>query len=350
MALKKTVRGKPKPTTRTTTIQSTYQNDIEKKSKEAIEKYHNYLSAERNYSPYTISGYLKDIEDFKKFLEVEKYGNILAIKSENIARYYISYLVGSHYSRKSIARKISSLRAFYKYLVIEGILDKSYFENVETPKIEKQLPKFLYQNEIELMFRSIDRSKSTGIRDYAILELLYGSGLRVSEICAITEKNLDFSNEMIKVFGKGHKERYIPMNERTIAILKEYLHIARPELIRKVENNAPDVLFVNHHGGPLTTRGVRVILDNIIDHTAEVGHVYPHMIRHTFATHLLDGGADLRSVQAMLGHENLSTTQIYTHVSKEQIKESYMLNHPRQVGNNQKVKRNENDWNVTSWT
>lgn len=343
MALKKTVRGKAKPTTRQTTIRATYQEDTEKKVKEVVEKYHNYLAAERNYSPYTICGYLKDIEDFKKFLEIEKYGNLLAIKSENIARYYISYLVGNQYSRKSIARKISSLRAFYKYLVVEGILDTSYFENVETPKIEKQLPKFLYQDEIESMFRSIDTSKSTGIRDYAILELLYGSGLRVSEICSITEKNLDFSNEMIKVFGKGHKERYIPMNEKTIAILKEYLHVARPELTRKVENEVSDALFVNRNGGPLTTRGVRVILDHIIDHTAEVGHVYPHMIRHTFATHLLDGGADLRSVQAMLGHENLSTTQIYTHVSKEQIKESYMQNHPRQLGKNQKIKRDEND-------
>ncbi len=341
MALKKTVRGKAKPTTVKSVTKVTYQEDVQKKCKDALDKYHNYLLVEKNYSPYTISSYLKDIDEFQKFLENEKYGNILVIKSENIARYYISHLVGSNYSRKSVARKISSLRAFYKYLVIENIIDRSYFENVETPKIEKQLPKFLYQNEIELMFHSIDKTKATGIRDYAILELLYGSGLRVSELCTITEKNLDFSNEMIKVFGKGHKERYIPMNERTIAILKEYLHLARPELIRKVENNAPEVLFVNHHGGPLTTRGVRVILDNIIDHTADVGHVYPHMIRHTFATHLLDGGADLRSVQAMLGHENLSTTQIYTHVSKEQIKETYMLNHPRQVGNNQKVKRNE---------
>ena len=226
--------------------------------------------------------------------------------------------------------KISSLRAFYKYLTLEGIIEKSYFDNVETPKIEKKLPHFLYENEIEAMFNAIDKSTSMGVRDYAILELLYGSGLRVSELCSITEKNLDFPNGMIKVFGKGHKERYVPMNDRTIAILKEYIHVERPELIRKNELNAPDVLFVNHHGGALTTRGVRVILDNIIDRTALMTHVYPHMIRHTFATHLLNGGADLRSVQTMLGHENLSTTQIYTHVSKEQIKETYMLNHPRQ--------------------
>lgn len=181
-----------------------------------------------------------------------------------------------------------------------------------------------------MMFNAIDKTTSLGKRDYALLELLYGSGLRVSEICSITQKNLDFANEMIKVFGKGHKERYVPMNQRTIEALKEYIYLGRPSLIQSVELSATNNLFVNHHGGALTPRGVRVILDNIIEKTGEIGHVYPHMIRHTFATHLLDGGADLRSVQAMLGHENLSTTQIYTHVSKEQIKESYMLNHPRQ--------------------
>lgn len=343
MAVLRTVRGKPKPTTKKTVVKPIEKDNVVQKCNEAISVYSDYLSAEKNYSPYTISSYLKDINEFKIFLESEKYGNLLKISSDNIGRYYISHLAGNNYSRKSIARKISSLRAFYRFLAIKEIIAESYFETVETPKIEKKLPKFLYKNEIELMFNSIDKSKAVGVRDYAILELLYSSGLRVSELCSITEKNLDFPNEMIKVFGKGHKERYVPMNERAIAILKEYIYISRPELVRKVEKNATDILFVNRNGGPLTTRGVRVILDNIIDHTAEVGHVYPHMIRHTFATHLLDGGADLRSVQEMLGHENLSTTQIYTHVSKEQIKESYMMNHPRQVGNNQKVKGKKND-------
>lgn len=329
MALKKTVRGNKK-------IVKTNLNKIETNVNttnlidEALTKYHNYLEVEKNYSTYTVQNYFKDIQDFKKFLEVEQYGDLLKIRSENIARYYISYLVNLGFAKKSIARKISSLRAFYKYLVVEGMLERSYFENVETPKLDKQLPKFLYQNEIELMFNSIDTTTSIGKRDCALLELLYGSGLRVSEICTITEKNLDFPNEMIKVFGKGSKERYVPMNRRTIDSLKEYIYLGRPSLIQKVELNAPDELFVNHHGGALTPRGVRVILDKIIDKTGELGHIYPHMIRHTFATHLLDGGADLRSVQTMLGHENLSTTQIYTHVSKEQIKESYMLNHPRQ--------------------
>lgn len=338
MAVLRTVRGKSKSTTKKTVVKVSEKDSSEQKCNDAINKYIDYLSAEKNYSPYTISSYLKDINEFKTFLETEKYGNLLKINSDNIGRYYISHLSGNKYSRKSIARKISSLRSFYRFLIVKEIISESYFEMVETPKIEKKLPKVLYENEIELIFNSIDRTKAVGVRDYAILELLYGSGLRVSELCSITEKNLDFPNEMIKVFGKGHKERYVPMSERAIAILKEYIYVSRPELIRKVENNATEILFVNHNGGPLTTRGVRVILNNIIVHTAEVKHVYPHMIRHTFATHLLNGGADLRSVQEMLGHENLSTTQIYTHVSKEKIKESYMMNHPRQVGNNQKEK------------
>ncbi len=329
MALKKTVRGNKK-TVKSNINKIDISKDNKNKIEEALTKYHNYLEVEKNYSTYTVQNYFKDIQDFKKFLETENYGDLLKIRSENIARYYISYLVNLGFAKKSIARKISSLRAFYKYLTVEGMLERSYFENVETPKLDKQLPKFLYQNEIEMMFNKIDKTTSIGKRDYALLELLYGSGLRVSEICTITEKNLDFPNEMIKVYGKGSKERYVPMNQRTIDALKEYIYLGRPSLIQKVELNAPNELFVNHHGGALTPRGVRVILDKIIDATGELGHVYPHMIRHTFATHLLDGGADLRSVQTMLGHENLSTTQIYTHVSKEQIKESYMLNHPRQ--------------------
>lgn len=329
MALKKTVRGNKKTAKSVKKFETVSNN--EQQIEQALTKYHNYLEVEKNYSTYTVQGYFKDINDFKQFLENENYGNLLKISSENISRYYISHLVNSGYSKKSIARKISSLRAFYRYLTVENILEKSYFENVETPKIDKQLPKFLYQNEIEMIFNSIDKTTSIGKRDYALLELLYGSGLRVSEICSITQKNLDFPNEMIKVYGKGSKERYVPMNKRTIDALKEYLYLGRPSLISKNELEAPNELFVNHHGGPLTPRGVRVILDKIIDATKELGHIYPHMIRHTFATHLLDGGADLRSVQTMLGHENLSTTQIYTHVSKEQIKESYMHNHPRQI-------------------
>ena len=202
LALKKTVRGNAKSSKRSSLGRGVQVDTSKEKVTQAIAKYKLYLEAEKNYSPYTVQNYLKDIQDFSMFLEEQKYGHWLRIKTENIARYYISHLVASNYSRKSIARKVSSLRAFYRYLVVEGMLTMSYFDNVETPKIEKQLPHFLYQNEIEMMFASIDKTKPLGLRDYALLELLYGSGLRVSEICAITEKNLDFPNEMIKVLDQ----------------------------------------------------------------------------------------------------------------------------------------------------
>lgn len=296
---------------------------------EAINKYKTYLDAERNYSEYTVLNYINDINEFKTFLSENEFGYLTSLTKQNIARYYISYLSEKNYKKKSIARKISSLRTFYRYLERQGIINDNIFENVETPKLDKPLPKVLYFNEIEEIYASIDTSTALGMRDFAILEILYGSGLRVSELCNLTEKDLDYRNKTIKVFGKGHKERYVPLNEKAISSIKRYLLVSRPELRINSKYEEPVQLFLNNHGGPLTTRGVRVILNNIIDRSSENLHISPHTLRHTFATHLLDGGADLRSVQEMLGHSNLSTTQIYTHVSKEQLKRVYLESHPR---------------------
>ena len=325
--IRKPVKTTTKPTTKKTV------EVVEKKdrSNEAIAIYRDYLAVERNYSPHTVQSYIKDIEDFYLYLKGDNFGNLLSITKSNIPRYYLSYLsTTEELKKKSIARKLSSLRTFYRYLEREGMVDTNPFESIETPKADKVLPKVLYKNEIDNIFNSIDTSTSIGKRDMLILELLYGSGLRVSELCSLEESDIDYSNEMIKVFGKGHKERYVPINQHIIKALREYVEVARPELTLKNELKNNPFLLVNHRGGPLTTRGVRVILDNIIDRAAEHTHIHPHMLRHTFATHLLDGGADLRSVQEMLGHANLSSTQIYTHVSKEQLKQSYMENHPRQ--------------------
>lgn len=296
---------------------------------EVIEKYQMYLEVERNYSGYTVLNYIHDIKEFKEFLSSNDFGNLLTIDKTNIARYYISYLSEKNYKKKSIARKISSIRSFYRYLERQGIIKENIFESVESPKLDKPLPKVLYINEMEEIFKAIDDSTAIGKRDLAIIEVLYGSGLRVSELCALTEKNLDFQNKTVKVFGKGHKERYVPLSDKAIMALKKYIIIARPELVLNSKMADSNYLLVNHHGGALTPRGVRVILDNILAKTSDNIHVSPHTLRHTFATHLLDGGADLRSVQEMLGHSNLSSTQIYTHVSKEQLKKVYMKSHPR---------------------
>lgn len=298
-------------------------------NQEILMAFENYLKVERNYSLYTVQNYLKDIHDFNEFLEAEQFGSLLSVRKGNVARYYLAHLNGLKFSKKSIARKISSLRSFYKYLLKMGKVDSNIFLDLDVPKTNKYLPKFFYPKEIEEMFQAIDSNSVLGLRDRAILELLYGSGLRVSELCNLKKGDLDFANEMVLVFGKGHKNRYVPFNQMTINSLHDYLALARPTLALRNETEVSDQLFLNHRGGNLTTRGVRVILNNIIDKTSENFKISPHMLRHTFATHLLDGGADLRSVQEMLGHVHLSSTQIYTHVSKEQLKEAYMTHHPR---------------------
>ena len=266
--------------------------DIYSKSKEAIEKYRIYLDVERNYSEHTVNGYIKDIEDFSEYLKTENFGALLSINKNNIPRYYLSNLTSNGYTKKSISRKLSSLRTFYRFLMNEGFYDENPFDEIETPKADKTLPKVLYKDEIDAIFNSIDTKTALGKRDMLILELLYGSGLRVSELCGLEESNIDYSNKLIKVFGKGHKERYVPINDYTIKALREYIHVGRKEILLKKELDDPKKLLLNIRGTELTPRGVRVILDNIISKTAENTHVHPHMLRHTFATHLLDGGAD----------------------------------------------------------
>ena len=297
---------------------------------EAKELYEAYLQVERGYSEYTISNYLKDVNDFEDYLKTEEMGDLLSIKTKNIGRYYVSHLTGLGYKPKTVNRHVSSLRSFYRFLQRKEYVKDNLFSEVETLKNPKNLPHFLYTNEINAMFNSIDTTTALGRRNLAILEILYGSGVRVSELCSLTEKSIDFSDQTLKVFGKGHKERIVPISSKAKEALRNYLALGRTELLLRNEDNNPEELFLNHHGGPLTPRGVRVILNDIVDKAADTFKVSPHMLRHTFATSLLDGGADLRSVQEMLGHVNLSTTQIYTHVSKEKIKEAYMENHPRQ--------------------
>ena len=331
MAVKKTVRPTGKKVVQAVKKKEEIVIDNEALSKQAIEKYKQYLITERNYSEYTVNSYIDDICGFKDFLTEEGLGTLITARSVH-ARNYMTRMFNMDYKKKSIARKLSSLKTFYRFLITEKIVAKNPFELIESPKVEKSLPHFLYKEEIEKIFNSIDTTTAIGKRNIAIMEILYGSGLRVSELCSLKMDNLDFANEMIKVIGKGNKERYVPMNTRTIDALQTYIHIGRTELILKCESSAPLEIFVNRSGGALTPRGVRVIINKVLDDAAESIHVYPHMLRHTFATHLLDGGADLRSVQEMLGHSNLSTTQIYTHVSTEQLKKS-MENHPRQSNN-----------------
>ena len=291
-----------------------------------VNNYYIYLKDERSYSKYTINSYLKDIKEFENFLKTNSFGNLTQVHS-NIPRYYLAHL-NQKFSSRSVARKLSSLRGFYNFLVREEIIENNVFSDTSAPKVEKPLPKMVYSNELNNLFDSIDTKSAIGKRDYALLEVLYGTGLRVSEFCSLRIQDIDFYNMNLIVMGKGNKERYVPIHLGIKDALIDYINFGRNELLKRNVKEITNILFLNFKGGPLTPRGVRVILNNLNEQAANNLNVSPHMLRHSFATHLLDNGADLRSVQELLGHANLSTTQIYTHVSKERLKEEYDKHHP----------------------
>lgn len=290
--------------------------------------YQNYLANERAYSRYTVENYMNDIREYRDFLKTNDLGPVTAIK-QNVTRYYLSHLNQKGYKPRSIARKMSSIRSFYKYMLKEHFIESNPFSEISSPKLDKMLPKLLYPEEIDQLFDSIDVKEPVGKRDYAMLELLYGTGIRVSEFCNLKVSDIDFFNNSMIVMGKGSKERYLPIHDSIRSALLDYLEFARNDLLKKAKEEPTDILFLNYRGGALTPRGVRVILNTINENAANTMHISPHMLRHSFATHLLDNGADLRSVQELLGHVNLSTTQIYTHVTTERLKDEYQKFHPR---------------------
>lgn len=294
---------------------------------EIIKAYKDYLEVERGYSIYTVSSYLDDIKEFTNYLKEKKISSITTV-SVNVARYYLMELNKNSFKATSVSRKISSLRGLYRFMIMEGYVENNVFNEVSAPKHEKLLPKQLYVDEIEAMFDSIDQRTAIGKRNYAILEMMYDTGVRVSELCNLKITDIDYNSDFITIYGKGKKERSVPLLKILKSALMDYMNFSRSELLAKCKGEHTDVLFLNHRGGPLTTRGVRVILDEITEATSKNIKVHPHMIRHSFATHLLNGGADLRSVQKLLGHVNLATTQIYTHISREQLIAEYSKFHP----------------------
>lgn len=285
----------------------------------------NYLKNERNFSEHTLINYEIDLRDFSQFVDLE----CIAVQDVTYkdARKYLSFLHKKNLAKSSISRKISALRSFYKFLMSNAYVKDNPFLMLSSPKQSKHIPKFFYEEEIQAIYDVIDQDDLLGNRNYALIELLYGCGLRVSECCKLEIKHINFENQVIIVKGKGNKNRYVPLNEFAQESLIHYLSTSRKELIHKSKSST-DIVFLNHRGKPLTTRGVRDILNRIIEQASGVNNISPHMLRHTFATHLLNNGADIRSVQELLGHSQLSTTQIYTHVSKEKLKEVYMQAHP----------------------
>jgi integrase/recombinase XerC len=284
-----------------------------------------YLQIEKNASPLTILNYGKDILAFKDFMKQHGINDYAAVSYAHV-RMYLSTLFQENYSRRSIARKLSSLRSFFRFLLREEIISHNPFQMVSTPKLDQRLPNFLYPAEIKQLIEQPDLNTPLGLRDRAILEILYASGMRVSELVGLKLSSIDPDIGTALVRGKGAKERYVPLGCFAIEAYINYLRYSRPILLQSKKS---DHLFLNFRGGPLTDRSVRRIIDKYVQQVSHTLKVSPHTFRHTFATHLLDHGADLRSVQEMLGHSNISSTQVYTHVTGERLRTVYNLAHPR---------------------
>jgi len=271
-----------------------------------------------------VRNYQTDLADFFKFLK-QKEITLLDEVDRHVLRDYLSHLAGRGIAKASIARKLSAIRSFYHYLVREEIVVENPIEQVSSPKLDKRLPSFLTTEEVEQLLNAPDLSTPLGQRDRALLELLYASGLRVSELVSLTLEQIDLDSNEIRVWGKGSKERVVLMGEPAAEAIKNYLEHGRAKLLGEKKNKS---LFLNRYGQHLPERAVQRILQQYSKKSGIGKRVHPHMLRHTFATHLLDGGADLRVVQELLGHARLSSTQIYTHVTKGQARKVYLAAHP----------------------
>jgi integrase/recombinase XerC len=291
-------------------------------------KYRNYLEVEKNSSPYTVRNYTTDLTDFFHFLKSRGTSSLRDI-DRTILRDYLANLMERGFVKRSIARKLSAVRSLFRYLIREEIVQTSPVKNTTSPRIDRRLPEFLAADEMARLVESPDTSNPIGQRDRAILELLYASGLRVSEMVGLNVDSIDMDTREIRVWGKGSKERITLMGEPALNALQAYLIEGRQNLSGK---RPSDALFINRYGNRLTERSVQELLDKYARTVGITKKIHPHMVRHTFATHLLDGGADLRVVQELLGHASLSSTQIYTHVSKSQARKVYMSSHPLAKG------------------
>ncbi|ERF50050.1 tyrosine recombinase XerC [Staphylococcus arlettae] len=286
------------------------------------EAYLYMLKVERQFSEHTLKSYYDDIVQFNSFLEQE-YLNLNTFEYKD-ARNFLSFLYSKNLKRTTVSRKISTLRSFYEYWMTQDETVVNPFVQLVHPKKEQYLPHFFYEEEMEALFQTVSTDAKKGMRDRVILELLYATGIRVSELVNIKIQNLDMQTPGVKVLGKGHKERFVPFGEFCRQSIEVYLQEFKPKL-----NSNHDFLLVNMNGAPITERGVRYVLNDVVKRTAGVTEIHPHKLRHTFATHMLNQGADLRTVQSLLGHVNLSTTGRYTHVSNEQLKKVYLNAHPR---------------------
>jgi tyrosine recombinase XerC len=285
-----------------------------------IGKFLNYLEIEKNYSSHTILNYQIDLDDFKNFIGLMHPQDVTYL----VLRKFLAHLKEKNYTKRTVARKVATLRSFFKFLCREGYIKNNPASALSTPKLDKKLPLFLSEEEVRTLIESASEDDVWGRRDRAILEVLYSTGMRVGELVNLNMEDIDFIGSATKVSGKGKKERMLPIGEKALVSIRYYLDVLPQRL--KEKNKA---LFINKRMTRISDRSVRRIVNKYINLTSKRSGISPHTLRHSFATHLLDRGADLRSVQELLGHANLSTTQIYTHITTQRLKEAYEKAHPR---------------------
>jgi integrase/recombinase XerC len=297
---------------------------------EVFTKYINFLEAEKNASKYTVRNYTRDLLEFFAFCTEKKIESLKDVNKLTL-RAYLAHLLEEKYAKSSIARKLSAIRSFYRYLMREELVKASPAATTVSPRLDRRLPVFLTVDEAKRLVESPDLSQPPGQRDRALLELLYASGMRVSEIVNMNLDQVNLAANEIRVWGKGNKERIVLIGAPAARALTDYIERARPQLLNGKKSNA---LFVNRYGERILVRRVQKIISRY-----SIGvnkQIHPHILRHTFATHLLDGGADLKVVQELLGHADLSSTQIYTHVTHSQARRIYLAAHPMAHGQGDK--------------
>ena len=300
-----------------------------------IEQFIEYLRHQKRYSLHTIRNYQIDLRQFSEFValrearsEGENSDQGIGMIDSQVIRTYLGSLYG-RFRRSTIARKLSAVRSFFLFLERKGLTKRNPAADIATPKLEKYMPTYLLVDEVFRLLERPEKEKPLGLRDLAILEVLYSCGFRVSELEALTISSIDFDERLVRVIGKGDKERIVPIGRQALQAVRNYLEATQYLRRRNVYISQDEPLFINFRGGALSGRSIGRIIKKYAIESGLTADVSPHSMRHTFATHLLDGGADLRAVQELLGHESLSTTQKYTHVSLDRLMEVYDKAHPR---------------------
>lgn len=294
-----------------------------------IERFLEHLTLVKKYSSHTIKSYQLDLKQFQGFLVSEGLDtNLLSVKHNRIIRTYVAYLQTKGLKASSIHRKMSALHMFYAYFVDQGLISNNILDDLSLPKKAKQLPKRLHDDDIINLLNILDLTIDQDLRDYLMLDILFSCGLRASEMVSLTLYDIDMDRMNFRVTGKGNKTRFVPFTETIKTHLKTYITHVRPKILSKYPTRS-HTLFLSRLGHQMTVRNLQKTMNRIVEKSQETYHIHPHMLRHAFASTMLNHGADLRTVQSLLGHEHVSTTQIYTHLSSEHVKKAFNQAHPR---------------------